>query len=202
MLLSARGAKGLKQWEVARTAGIAASRLSALEHGTQPVGPGDARKLAPVLGLDAAELLRAPRPERRRPTVTAMPAVTAKSFKDIAATCPCDWEMTFARRKPSGWKLARVKRGCLHHWGGAVSATRYAGHLTWAQTRRAAAVLRAAQQAPGRRREDVAAELGWSTSKVHMAVNAITRMTPADALALAAALGADPAGLGLPGGTA
>jgi len=120
MLRDARTVQGLRQWQVARDAGIGPTRLSALEHGAELVCPGDARKLAPVLGLNAAELLRAPRPERRALAVTASPALTVRSFKDIAATCLCDWEMTFAGRRPSGWKLARIARGCLHHWGGTL----------------------------------------------------------------------------------
>ena len=80
-----------------------------------------------------------------------------------------------------------------------MSATRYPGYLTWPDTRRAAAVLKAAHEASGRQQRDVAAELGWSPAKVAQAENAIARMTPADALALAAVLGADLSGLGLAG---
>lgn len=114
LLREARTAKGLRQWEAARAAGIGVTRLSALEHGTEVVRPGDARKLAPVLGLDAAELLRAPRPQRRPQAVTASPAVTSHSFKDIPATCLCEWQMTF-RRRPSGWELAEAHPACVHH---------------------------------------------------------------------------------------
>jgi len=78
-----------------------------------------------------------------------------------------------------------------------VSATRYPGHLSWADTRRAAAVLKAAHEASTRSQRDIAAELGWSPAKVAQAENAIARMTPADALALARAVGADLSGLGL-----
>jgi transcriptional regulator with XRE-family HTH domain len=78
-----------------------------------------------------------------------------------------------------------------------MSETRYPGHLTWADTRRVAAVLRAARKASEKRQEDVAAELGWSRCKANQAENAVTRLTPADALAFAGAVGVSAAELGL-----
>ena len=78
-----------------------------------------------------------------------------------------------------------------------MSASRYAERLSWADTRRAAAVLKAAYSAGGRRQQDVAAALGWSPGKLQTSVRATVRMLPEDALALAAALGVDPAELGL-----
>lgn len=80
-----------------------------------------------------------------------------------------------------------------------MSATRYAGFLSWRDTRRAAAALETAWRESGRRLRDVAAALGWSEGKVSAAVHAVARMTPADARALADELGADLGGLGLAG---
>lgn len=78
-----------------------------------------------------------------------------------------------------------------------MSETRYAGYLSWAATRRAAPVLRAARMASGKRQADVAAELGWSVNKLYMAELAVIRMTPAGALMFAEAVGLDPSDLGL-----
>lgn len=52
-----------------------------------------------------------------RPTHSSVfwESVSVRSFKDIAAGCPCHWEMTFKRRRVSGWALARPLPGCLHH---------------------------------------------------------------------------------------
>jgi transcriptional regulator with XRE-family HTH domain len=125
MLRDARTAKGLLQWEAARDAGMTASRLSVIETDKAPVRPLDAARLAPVLGLDEADLMRAPRPEAAvRPAApssrTAPPsqAAWARSFKDIPATCPCDWAMQFSKRRPSGWELAGVRGTCMHHGSG------------------------------------------------------------------------------------
>lgn len=119
LLRDARAAKGLRQWEAARQAGISAPRLSALENGTDIVRPGDARRLGHVLGIDAGELLRAPRPPRRAPAVSPSPVALAATFRNIPATCPCDWAMTFEKRRPSGWELARAVPACIHHKSGA-----------------------------------------------------------------------------------
>lgn len=79
-----------------------------------------------------------------------------------------------------------------------MSETRYPGLLSWSETRRVAAVLRAARLArPGFRQQDVAEALGWGTGKVHMAEHAITRMSAADALAFAGAVGVAAEDLGL-----
>jgi transcriptional regulator with XRE-family HTH domain len=125
MLRDARTAKGLLQWEAARDAGMTASRLSVIETGKAPVRPLDAARLAPVLGLDEEDLMRAPRPEpavRRTAlparTAAASRAVLARSFKDIPATCPCDWRMTFEKYRPSGWELTVVRGACMHHGSG------------------------------------------------------------------------------------
>lgn len=53
------------------------------------------------------------RPAAGAPAFWQAPAV--RSFRDIAVTCPCHWEMTFKDRRPSGWALARPLPGCLHH---------------------------------------------------------------------------------------
>jgi transcriptional regulator with XRE-family HTH domain len=118
LLREARAAKGLFQWEAAKAAGISAARLSTLENGADIVRPGDARRLGHVLGLDAGELLRAPRPPRRAPSVSPSPAALVMTFRDIPATCPCDWRMRLARRRPSGWELASITAMCLHHGSG------------------------------------------------------------------------------------
>jgi DNA-binding XRE family transcriptional regulator len=120
LLLEARTARGLFQWEAAKAAGISAARLSALENGADIVRPGDARRLGHVLGLDAGDLLRAPRPPRQAPSVSPSPAFLVTTFRGIPATCPCDWRMTFAGRRPSGWELAETVARCLHHRGGAA----------------------------------------------------------------------------------
>jgi hypothetical protein len=80
-----------------------------------------------------------------------------------------------------------------------VSETRYAGRLTWQATRKTAAVLRAARVASGKRQQDVAAVIGWSTAKVQMAETAVTRLTPADALVFAEAVGIGEAELNVDG---
>ena len=72
-----------------------------------------------------------------------------------------------------------------------MSATRYSDRLTWTATRKAAGILKAAREASGKRQVDVAAGLGWSTAKVGHAENAVTRMTPEEALRFAALVGAD-----------
>jgi transcriptional regulator with XRE-family HTH domain len=118
VLSSARRARQLTQWEAARAAGISSSYLSKLETGTEPVPPGAAARLAPVLGLKAADLTRAPRPQRASRAVAPSPAVSARSFRDIPVTCPCDWRMTFEDRRPSGWELAGAKAACPHHGNG------------------------------------------------------------------------------------
>lgn len=38
-----------------------------------------------------------------------------RSFKDIAVTCLCRWEMTFKGKRVSGWALARPAAACPHH---------------------------------------------------------------------------------------
>jgi hypothetical protein len=119
LLRAGREAKGLRLREAAQQAGISQPRLSALEHGAELVRPGDARRLGHVLGLDAGELLRAPRPPRRAPAVTPSPAVTVATFRGIHATCPCDWQMTFRKSRPSGWELVTPLAACLHHRNGA-----------------------------------------------------------------------------------
>jgi transcriptional regulator with XRE-family HTH domain len=78
-----------------------------------------------------------------------------------------------------------------------VSATWHASYLSWADTRRAAAVLRAAREAAGAGQRDVADQMGWSQGKVSCLERAVTRMTPEDALAIAGVLGADLSGLGV-----
>jgi transcriptional regulator with XRE-family HTH domain len=113
LLRSARTARRLRQWEVVRDTGIGLSRLSALENGAARARPAEVTALAAVLGIDAAGLLRAP--VLRSPREPAVPAVLARSFRDIPVTCPCDWLMTFARRRPSGWELAQARPGCAHH---------------------------------------------------------------------------------------
>lgn len=96
------------------------STLSVIETGRAVVRPLDAVRLGPVLGLDPAELLRAPLPQARQevpPSRTSAPsrAASVRSFKHIPATCPCDWRMTFRDRKPSGWELAGTRAECPHH---------------------------------------------------------------------------------------
>jgi hypothetical protein len=119
LLRSARRARRLKQWEVVRATGISLTRISVLENGHKPVRADEAERLALALGLDAHALthppVTVPPPERTVPP----PSVTVRSFKDIPATCPCGWRMTFGNRRPSGWALAEVKPGCLHHESGA-----------------------------------------------------------------------------------
>lgn len=78
-----------------------------------------------------------------------------------------------------------------------MSETRYPGHLPWPATRKAAAVLKAARIASGKRQEDIAAVLGWSRTRTGQAENAVTRLTPGEALEFAEVVGADPAELGL-----
>ncbi len=78
-----------------------------------------------------------------------------------------------------------------------MSATWHASYLSWADTRRAAAVLKAARVAAGTGQQDVADRLGWSQGKVSCLERAVTRLTLADARALAKVLGADLSGLGL-----
>lgn len=129
LLRAARTAKGLRQLDVARDAGMSASLLSVLENGQVRVRPWDAARLAPALGLDPGDLLRAPAPPPPGPPQRAAavpprsvahsrtPAVT--SFRDIPATCLCDWRMVFERRRPSGWELAKAVSGCPHHGNGA-----------------------------------------------------------------------------------
>lgn len=119
VLRSARGARRMTQWEVCRAAGISQTRLSVLENGKKPVRPAEADRLAPVLGLAAAVLVRPPAPPRRPARTVAPAAVRVRTFTDIPACCPCDWQMTFTARKPSGWTLAKVAPGCPGHWGGA-----------------------------------------------------------------------------------
>ena len=123
LLRAARTARGLRQWEVGEGAGISPSRLSALETGADPVRPGDAARLAPVLGLAPGDLLRAPRPAGRQPAVSSSRATAVPTFKDIPATCPCEWAMEFEGPRPSGWAVAEAAPGCLHHGdgGGQVS---------------------------------------------------------------------------------
>jgi DNA-binding Xre family transcriptional regulator len=118
LLRAARTARGLRQWEAAKDAGIAQSRLSALETGADPVRPGDVARLAPVLGLAPGDLLRAPRPARRRPAVTSSRATMVLTFKDIPVSCPCEWAMEFEGPRPCGWALAQAAPGCLHHGNG------------------------------------------------------------------------------------
>jgi hypothetical protein len=96
------------------------STLSVIETGKAAVRPLDAVRLGPVLGLDPAELLRAPLPQARQevpPSRTSLPsrAALVRSFKEIPATCPCDWRMTFRDRRPSGWELAGTRAECAHH---------------------------------------------------------------------------------------
>lgn len=83
-----------------------------------------------------------------------------------------------------------------------MSDPRGEGHLSWEDTRKAARALKAArlaQEKARRSQADTGARLGWSTGKVQSAENALTRLTPADALAFAEAVGADLAGLGIDG---
>lgn len=42
-------------------------------------------------------------------------AAAVRSFKDIAVTCACRWEMTFERGRVSGWALAETLPRCPHH---------------------------------------------------------------------------------------
>lgn len=42
-------------------------------------------------------------------------ATVVRSFKDIAVTCGCRWEMTFDGGRVSGWVLVRTLPVCLHH---------------------------------------------------------------------------------------
>lgn len=119
LLRDARAAKGLCQWEAAKAAGISPTYLSRLENGAELVPPGAAARLGHALGLDPADLLRAPRPPRRAPSLTTAPAASVATFRNIPATCPCDWAMTFSKRRPSGWELARAVPACMHHKNGA-----------------------------------------------------------------------------------
>lgn len=119
LLRDARAAKGLCQWEAAKAAGISPTYLSRLENGAELVPPAAAARLGRVLGLDAGELLRAPRPPRRAPAVAPSPVALVATFRNIPATCPCDWAMTFSKRRPSGWELARALPACIHHKSGA-----------------------------------------------------------------------------------
>ena len=82
-----------------------------------------------------------------------------------------------------------------------MSPPRYSELLPWKETRRAAAVLRAARVESGMTQDEVAEALGpgWSQTKVGHAETAATRMRRSDALLLAELLGVDPAGLGLEG---
>jgi transcriptional regulator with XRE-family HTH domain len=76
-----------------------------------------------------------------------------------------------------------------------MSATRYPDFLPWAETRRIAAVLRAARVKSGMRQVDVAEKTGWSKAKVGHAERAAVRMRAADALEFAKVLGVTLTGL-------
>ena len=115
LLASARRQRHLTQWQAAKAAGITPAFLSKLETGAESVPPATARRLVPVLGLKAADLLQAPRREAPRRPARPLPAVVARWFRDIPGTCPCGWAMTFTGRRPSGWALAVAKKECAHH---------------------------------------------------------------------------------------
>lgn len=61
--------------------------------------------------------------------------------------------------------------------------------LSWAETRRIAALFREALQ--GRKQKEVARLPGWSESRLHEVLRAVRRMRPSDVLALAGVLGVD-----------
>lgn len=118
LLSSARRARQRTQWEIANAAGITSGYLSQLETGAARVPPAAAARLAPVLGLDAAELVRASR-LRTVPADARRPAAgSVRSFKDIPAVCPCDWAMAFVGRRPAGWDLVTERPGCPCHGNG------------------------------------------------------------------------------------
>ena len=115
LLREARTARGLRQHYAARLAGISPERLSALENGRDHVRPGDADRLGPVLGIGARELLLAPRPPHRPMPPSAWRAEAARSFREIPASCPCDWHMRFEGGRPAGWELETAEAKCRHH---------------------------------------------------------------------------------------
>jgi transcriptional regulator with XRE-family HTH domain len=69
--------------------------------------------------------------------------------------------------------------------------------LPWAETKRVAAVLKAARKASGKRQPEVARALGWSVAKVSQTENAVSRLSLAGARAFAEAVGAGEDELGL-----
>jgi hypothetical protein len=42
-------------------------------------------------------------------------ATWVRSFKDIAVTCVCGWQMTFKGKRVSGWVLWTAAPRCPHH---------------------------------------------------------------------------------------
>jgi transcriptional regulator with XRE-family HTH domain len=115
LVREARKTRGLRQWEIARDAGMSPARLSTIESGTDYIRPGDAARLGPVIGIAARDLLLAPRPARRPVRAPAWVAVVARSCRDIPASCACDWRMRITDRRPSGWELAKAEPKCRHH---------------------------------------------------------------------------------------
>lgn len=112
-LREARKAKGLAQLTVASRAGVSQPYLSQVERGLKRPGGDRLEALAAAVGVGAADLTSR-QPARRTPA--ARPQETAvRSHRDIPATCPCDWEMVLANRRPAGWELRRVRPGCRHH---------------------------------------------------------------------------------------
>lgn len=101
---------GLSQADLAGRLGRSPWWVSKRETGASRFTRGEVWRVRAALGVEAPPV---PRPGQHPSNVRE--AVLVRSFRDIPRTCPCRWEMTFAARRVSGWRLVWAARECLHH---------------------------------------------------------------------------------------
>jgi transcriptional regulator with XRE-family HTH domain len=109
-LRAARLSRGLSQRQVGEKSGLSSAYVSDIERGTRRVRAAHLPVLAEVVRITPEGLTALPSPERGR--------LSARSHRDIPATCPCDWRLVFEDRRPAGWELDRPKVACPHHKSG------------------------------------------------------------------------------------
>ena len=105
---AARRAKGWRQWELARKAGVPLLYVSTLENGHEPPTGMRWTAVADALGLKAGQPAPAATPAEALP---AHPPV--RWNRDISRACDCEWEITTGEdRRVAGWRVAVPRPGC------------------------------------------------------------------------------------------